>query len=203
MKSETKNESVLKEFFDKIVSINNIDIKNHPDTCCIDTSFNVVNFDDIKLKFCKELKVGHLLRSVDVVFIENHKKLFLIEMCNFENWKKRTGKSIRDFVNDQLSSNEIKTKIIDSFLILLGLAFLHDSSKKVISHLLDKNQLIIVPILLTNMSKEENLDLHLVGLKEQNFHLTERLGNNIFFYNCGRFFNEQLDRTSSNYQGGI
>src|SRR5689334_14278677 len=97
-----------------------VELKDVPfNYCCTTSSLLVLDFDEVTKRFCAHIKSENVLKSCDtLLFVEDKSEIHLVEIK-----KKSLNISCYQYVMEKLY--EVPNKIVDSILVVFGIASSH------------------------------------------------------------------------------
>ena len=146
------------------------EVKNIPHSFCTD-SLIVIDFDEVKNKFCDQLGFNDKLCSCDCLYIDIAKnQMIFIEMKNFDISLIRNRGKYSDFSKFEeafklkINSGNFDDKIIDSYALILSIAGYYNIDKNFYSTILNIKNKIIKYIIIVNINYSDYLQLQLSSL---------------------------------------
>ena len=162
------------------LSAQRIPINLISESCC-DASFStrpVIDFDAVKIRFCskRHLHLPVQLKSADCLHIDESKNaICFIEMKNIQNFISSNIHLHSDSTTYMAAFNkwlrkktlDLKIKIIDSIFIITAAAGKYSSGTPDVSRILDRKDVEISYIVLTNIDNDEYLEYSIASLESK------------------------------------
>jgi hypothetical protein len=149
-------------------------------SCCESrhSVFPIIDFDAVKIEFCSNRRLGlpTQLKSADCLHIDTSKRaICFVEMKNTQNWilsnaeKYLTTAEFMDAFDKWLKNKtkELKIKLIDSVFIIVAAAGMYSSGTNDVAQMLDKHDVQITYVVLTNMDNDEYLQYNIASLESK------------------------------------
>jgi hypothetical protein len=160
------------------------ELGNIPYSCCPAETKKVLDFDQIKDKFCSVLACNPL-KSVDTIYLAKPSNtLYLIEMKSFDP---AGTLSCIDFIDKHYGKYAIGNKIADSLFVIFGIIGYYNIHNSFYAYFFNPNHLKIKTFLLTNFSYSDLVSLSLATLDKQKIGLTKRIEGETVIMNCDSF----------------
>ncbi len=154
-----------------------------PDSlCCKKDETLLLDFDLIKKKFCNEIKIQELKSCDTLLFNTEFNELIFFEI-------KTKSQNIECYEYVRQKMKELPNKMVDSLLILFGIAYQHNMTKDFLHHFLNPKKIKIHAFILCNadeMNYKQIQDATLDLRQETNIEISN-IFNKVDILNCSAF----------------
>jgi hypothetical protein len=183
----------LEKLFESKFATCKQEVKHIPKSCCNAIDKIEFHFDDVTKEFFKTVKVGDLLKSVDVIhFASKNNELLFFEMIGFRDYAARTGKNTNkdclEFVRNQLTGvDNVRHKLIHSIFTIVKIIDYYEMDKTFYSYFFDKRRLRIKSYIVLDLTYDEYIFIEFSCLDKLQKHKKNRIEGMVNILNCPGF----------------